>query len=83
MENRFEAVVLDATYPQGQVGPIEPMTVVFSAGNQGPSANTIGHPALAKNVITVGSVDSYDPESPDQCGLPFFVVTDPSTGPSS
>ncbi len=36
----------------------EPFTMVFSAGNSGPSARTITQPKEAKNIITVGSTHS-------------------------
>lgn len=39
----------------------ENMVVTTSAGNSGPSYNTIGTPATAKNVITVGGSQPYNP----------------------
>jgi hypothetical protein len=36
------------------------MIFVFSAGNAGPSASSIGSPGTAKNVFTVGGSENYD-----------------------
>ena len=36
----------------------QPMLHVFSAGNRGPRANSIGSPGTAKNVITVGGTEN-------------------------
>jgi hypothetical protein len=51
----FDALVrdADATSPGDQ-----PYTLVFSAGNAGPGAQTIASPAAAKNVIAVGASQS-------------------------
>lgn len=38
-----------------------PMTYVVSAANDGPSAHTVGSPASAKNVITVGASENFRP----------------------
>ena len=35
--------------------------IVFSAGNSGPGANTIGAPGTGKNVITVGAAENVHP----------------------
>ena len=49
----------------------EPMTITVSAGNDGPGAmqgggyNSIGAPATAKNVITVGSTENYPEGNPE------------------
>ncbi|TVQ34372.1 MAG: hypothetical protein EA370_10795, partial [Wenzhouxiangella sp.] len=40
----------------------EQMTIVFAAGNDGPSSNRIGTPGNAKNAITVGATQN------DRCG---------------
>ena len=37
------------------------MTFVFAAGNDGPGATTVGSPATAKNVITVGAAENVHP----------------------
>lgn len=44
---------------------------VFSAGNAGLSSGTIGAPGTAKNVLTVGASESFDPAASagDGCGL--------------
>ena len=46
------------------------MTNVFSAGNAGAGANTIGAPGTAKNVITVGASENVRPIGfADGCGV--------------
>lgn len=35
---------------------LEDLLIVFAAGNEGPGSRTIGHPAHAKNVLTVGAL---------------------------
>lgn len=37
------------------------MTIVFAAGNAGPSSGSVGSPATAKNVITVGASENVHP----------------------
>ena len=49
------------------------MTIVFSAGNDGPTGPTTGSPSNAKNVITVGAVSS---------GLSTTVTVFSSRGPT-
>lgn len=39
------------------------MAHVFSAGNEGPAETTISSPGTAKNVITVGASENYQPSS--------------------
>ncbi|MFA5076969.1 MAG: S8 family serine peptidase, partial [Candidatus Micrarchaeia archaeon] len=39
-------------------------TIFFSAGNSGPSSNTIGSPGTAKNAVTIGAVGTARPSSP-------------------
>ena len=48
---RYDALVRDAQ--SGTAGNQE-YTIVFSAGNSGPGANTTGSPGTGKNIITVG-----------------------------
>ncbi|WP_456367382.1 S8 family serine peptidase, partial [Thermococcus sp.] len=35
--------------------------ILFAAGNSGPGANTVGSPATAKDIITVGASENLDP----------------------
>jgi hypothetical protein len=53
----YDFLVRDAQRP-GSVFPTpgnQEMVIVFAAGNSGPGTQTIGAPATAKNVITVGA----------------------------
>lgn len=52
----------------------EDMLIVFSAGNDGPGASSIGHPGHAKNVLTVGALNHGNSAS---------VVNFSSRGPAS
>jgi len=54
----------------------QPVTIIFSAGNSGydPQSGgivsiTVGSPANAKNVITVGATESYRPTWTDGCSV--------------
>lgn len=69
----FDQRVLDGN---GTLSGIQPITIVFSAGNDGYDLATgsirrdsVGSPALAKNVIAVGATTSYRPapEPPLSC----------------
>ncbi len=57
-EEDFDAGVRDA---DASTVALEPLTVVFSAANEGGLASTIGEPGSAKNVITVGNALSRRP----------------------
>ncbi len=59
MSAAFDRYTRDANvYENGS----QPLTYVFSAGNSGPEAQTIGAPGTAKNVITVGASENNRPE---------------------
>jgi hypothetical protein len=52
----------------------QPMIYVFSAGNNGPGAASVGAPGTAKNVITVGATENKRPSDEqgswtDGCGI--------------
>lgn len=56
----FDALVRDAQ-PAGSTFATpgnQEMVIVFAAGNRGSSANTVGSPATAKNVISVGASEN-------------------------
>lgn len=69
---RYDALVRDAA-PTGSALPLagnQEMTIVFSAGNSGSSANTVGSPGSAKNVITIGGSEGVQAMSAaDGCGI--------------
>lgn len=93
LANEFEGWVYDAS----TAGGLNPMAIVFSAGNWRPEcvacwpdcpglschssqlSSAIRTPADAKNVITVGSVDSWHPVS-SLCPN-YFGTDDPVDGP--
>lgn len=59
----YDALVRDAQ-PAGSAVPADgnqEMVILFSAGNKGPSATTIGRPGTAKNVLTVGAAQNVQP----------------------
>jgi hypothetical protein len=64
----FDALARDAHPDAGA----QPMTFVFSSGNEGDAAEngsrTVGSPATAKNVISVGASEGCAMESVDGCG---------------
>jgi subtilisin-like proprotein convertase family protein len=59
----YDALVRDAQ-PTGSTAAAagnQEMVTIFSAGNDGPVADTIGAPATAKNVLTVGASEGVRP----------------------
>ena len=52
-----DLMVRDANFDTTNVA--EPIIMVFSAGNNGPSASTLTEPKEAKNLITVGASQNY------------------------
>ncbi|MBC7227431.1 MAG: S8 family serine peptidase [Thermoflexales bacterium] len=62
----YDARVRDA---QPGVPGNQEITVVFAAGNSGPSSNSVSPPGTAKNVIAVGAAENYRPTWTDGCGV--------------
>jgi len=58
-DSDFDAAVRDANRDTEKN---EPMVITASAGNSGSGSNTIGSPGNAKNVITVGATENYNPD---------------------
>lgn len=54
------------------------ITIVLAMGNDGPEFNTVGSPAIGKNVIGVGSVLNYMPDS-DLYGDTWGIGGDPDS----
>ncbi|HEY7162126.1 MAG TPA: putative Ig domain-containing protein, partial [Acidobacteriota bacterium] len=69
---RYDALVRDAQ-PSGSAIPAagnQEMVILFSSGNQGPAAGTVGSPGTAKNVITVGAAENVQAfGGSDGCGV--------------
>ncbi|MBP7829161.1 MAG: S8 family serine peptidase [Kiritimatiellae bacterium] len=62
---QYDALVRDAQ-PSGAAvtnAGNQEMTIVFAAGNAGSSAQTVGSPGTAKNVITVGAAENVHSHS--------------------
>jgi hypothetical protein len=60
---------------------LQPMTIVFAAGNDGPSADSAGSPGTAKNVITVGASETdrgYDMYSDNSSSIASFSSRGPT-----
>lgn len=56
----YDGLVRDAQ-PAGSPVPVagnQEMTIVFANGNDGPGATTVGSPATAKNVLSVGAAEN-------------------------
>jgi len=68
----YDALVRDAQ-PEGSTVATpgnQEMVIVFSAGNKGSGAGTIGSPGNAKNVIAVGASEDVNPfGAADGCGI--------------
>ncbi len=64
----YDSLIRDASTTAGN----QEMLHVFSAGNSGSSANTIGSPATAKNVLTVGATENVREQgTTDGCGVNY------------
>jgi hypothetical protein len=57
----FDALVRDAVSDAFAAGD-QPYIIEFSAGNAGPGGQTIGSPAVAKNVIATGATQNSRPD---------------------
>ncbi len=64
----YDARVRDAQPGSGPYAGNQEIIVVFAAGNDGPSSNTVSPPGTAKNIISVGAAENYRPEGTDGCG---------------
>lgn len=62
----FDALVRDANT---SLAGNQQLTYIFSAGNSGPGANSIGSPGTAKNVITVGAGENSEADGTDGCNV--------------
>jgi hypothetical protein len=69
----FDKRAIDAYRPSTSEVALQPMTIVVSAGNLGPGPGTVQSPATGRNVIAVGSTQSYRPST--QSGAPPLACT--------
>ncbi|AKT39914.1 S8 family serine peptidase [Chondromyces crocatus] len=60
----YDRLVRDA---QSDTPGLQPLIIVFAAGNDGAMAGTIGSPGTAKNVITVGASENVRSGGADAC----------------
>ncbi|WPB74180.1 S8 family serine peptidase [Archangium violaceum] len=90
---RYDALVRDAQ-PTGSAVPNpgnQEMFIAFAAGNDGPTAGSIGTPATAKNVMSVGASENVRPfGGSDGCSTPdseanslYDVASFSSRGPTA
>ena len=63
----FDSLVRDG---DTSTSGLQPITLIFSAGNAGPAATTMLEPKEAKNIISVGASENYRPDRPlgQSCG---------------
>lgn len=57
----------------------EGITVVASAGNNGPNYNTITIPGISSKIITVGATLSYSGKGPTHCNIPKPDIVAPGS----
>ena len=60
---------------------LQPMTIVFAAGNDGAGAGTVGSPGTAKNIISVGASESnrgYDAYADNASSIASFSSRGPT-----
>ncbi|WP_233166161.1 S8 family serine peptidase [Archangium sp. Cb G35] len=90
---RYDALVRDAQ-PTGSAVPNagnQEMFIAFAAGNDGPTVGSIGTPATAKNVMSVGASENVRPfGGSDGCSTPdseanslYDVASFSSRGPTA
>lgn len=56
---QYDGFVRDATV----AAPIDPFTIIFSAGNSGPTALSLTRPKVSKNTIAVANSENVRPET--------------------
>ena len=72
-EAEYDALVHDASTT---MPGLQPLAIVFSAGNSGPSAGTITSPQPAKNIFVVGASENYRPtQTEEQVAAPSMPTT--------
>ena len=65
----YDVLARDAQPGAGAYAGNQEIAIVFAAGNAGSSANTVGSPGTAKNVITVGAAENVRPTWTDGCAV--------------
>jgi PKD repeat protein len=63
----YDAIVRDVD--RDASNGLQPMTVFFSAGNDGSGSYSIGSPATAKNIISIGASENYRMNGRDGCSI--------------
>ncbi|MBS0658011.1 MAG: S8 family serine peptidase [Verrucomicrobia bacterium] len=60
---QYDTLVRDAQQTSSAITTAgnQEMVILFSAGNDGPGASTIGSPGTAKNVFTIGAAENVQP----------------------
>ena len=79
-DSEFDAFVRDA---DPNTPGDQQYILVFSAGNSGSGASTIGSPGNAKNVITVGASENYRPTQSAYANNPDEIAWFSSRGPTT
>ncbi|MCP4906646.1 MAG: S8 family serine peptidase, partial [bacterium] len=68
---------------RGSVAGNQELLFIFANGNAGPSLGTVGSPATAKNVLSVGASETSNPDASngDGCGKTRVTATTRSSLP--
>jgi len=76
---QFDGYVRDAS----AAGTIDPISLVFSAGNSGPGALSLTRPKAAKNVIATGNSENLRPELSAAANNMEDLTSSSSRGPAA
>ena len=76
---QFDGFVRDAS----AAGTIDPISLIFSAGNSGPGASSLTRPKAAKNLIATGNSENYRPELSSTANNIEDLALSSSQGPTA